>query len=402
MNRHPVFLRLGAACLCLAFLAACGTSQKMTDLDRIEPGETPAEDTVEAGLWMKMDDVEKDLKGSRLRVRDPELNGYVRQVVCRISPEYCEQIRVYILKRPYFNASMAPNGVMVVWTGLLLRAENEAQLAFVLGHELAHFQERHTLKRWQDLRSKTDGLMFFKVATAVVGLGIVGQLSEIAVLGSVMSFSRDQERESDQSGLEMIAAAGYDPREGSKIWQYLIAEREAEEDEEPSVFFSSHPSSKERAENLVTQADAILAERPEDGLVLGKGTYLARTRAWHREWLKDELRLRRYDGALELFNRLIANEQQDREGISPSLVQFFRGEVFRLRHEDGDARAALTAYDAALSGSDVPVEVHRGRGLVLWELGQEAAARRAFERYLQEAPEAEDRLLIENYLSQLS
>ena len=386
----------------LSFLVACGTSQKMTDLDRIEPGEKPAEDTVEAGLWMRMNEVERDIKGSRLRVRDPELNAYMRQVVCRIAPEYCAQIRIYILNKPYFNASMAPNGVMVVWTGLLLRAENEAQLAFVLGHELAHFQERHTLKRWQDLRNKTDGLMFFKIATAVVGLGVVGQLSEIAVLGSVMSFSRDQERESDDKGLTMIAAAGYDPREGSKIWQHLIAEREAEEDEEPSAFFSSHPSSKERSENLKTQAETMLTTDFEASRDLGKGSYLAHTRPWHREWLKDELRLRRYNGALHLFNRLIAKEREEREGVSPALVQFFRGEVFRLRRNDGDARAALTAYDAAMTGEDVPVEVHRGRGLVLWDLGQETAAREAFERYLAEAPEAEDKLLIENYLAKLS
>ena len=48
---------------------------------------------------------------------------------------------------PQFNAMMAPNGMMLVWSGLLLRVENEAQLAAILGHELGHYLERHSVEQ---------------------------------------------------------------------------------------------------------------------------------------------------------------------------------------------------------------------------------------------------------------
>jgi predicted Zn-dependent protease len=66
-------------------------------------------------------------------VRDPALNAYVRSVLCKVTDDYCRDVRVYIVDVPYFNASMAPNGAMMVWTGTLLRVRNEAQLALVLG-----------------------------------------------------------------------------------------------------------------------------------------------------------------------------------------------------------------------------------------------------------------------------
>ena len=72
-------------------------------------------------------------------VRDPVLNAYVRKVLCRtIGDAHCAPIRLYIIRTSQFNASMAPNGMMQVWTGLLLRMDNEAQLATVLGHEMGH------------------------------------------------------------------------------------------------------------------------------------------------------------------------------------------------------------------------------------------------------------------------
>ena len=52
-----------------------------------------------------------------MRVRDPALNAYVKNVACRAAEAYCKDLRVYIMNVPAFNASMAPNGMMIVWTG---------------------------------------------------------------------------------------------------------------------------------------------------------------------------------------------------------------------------------------------------------------------------------------------
>lgn len=119
------------------------------------PGQRPRIDTTEAGLWMVMDRAEEDLKTSGHLVKDEELNGYLKSIACRLLPKYCDDIRVYLVQMPYFNATMAPNGAIQIWTGLLLRVQNEAQLAAIIGHELGHYLRRHSLQRMQDAINKT-------------------------------------------------------------------------------------------------------------------------------------------------------------------------------------------------------------------------------------------------------
>ena len=60
------------------------------------------------------------------------------------------------MNRPAFNASIAANGYMEVWSGLLLRVDDEAQLAFVLGHEIGHYRERHSVALMRTLRGRAN------------------------------------------------------------------------------------------------------------------------------------------------------------------------------------------------------------------------------------------------------
>jgi hypothetical protein len=118
MKCKPAYLWILALCLsCLA----CATTQ----VQDIKPGEKPALESDEAGLWMAMDDIEANLKTSGRVEHDPDLNAYVNKILCKLQPEYCNDIRYVIVQTPHFNASMAPNGFMQVWTGLMLRAQNE-------------------------------------------------------------------------------------------------------------------------------------------------------------------------------------------------------------------------------------------------------------------------------------
>ena len=103
----------------------------------------PALETDEGGLWGMMDREETRLRRSPFVVRDAELNKYLQDLVCRLGGDHCPDIRVHVVRTPLFNATMAPNGMMQVWTGLLLRAENEAQLAAILGHEIGPVSYTH-------------------------------------------------------------------------------------------------------------------------------------------------------------------------------------------------------------------------------------------------------------------
>ncbi len=168
MKRCKISLFLLLLCAgCVSCATPRGTPGAMDD---IRPSQRPGVSSDEAGLWMYMDRIESRLKTSGRLVTDPALNAYVRQIVCRLDPVHCADIRIYIVDTPHFNASMAPNGCMQVWTGLMIRAENEAQLAYVLGHEMAHYLRRHTLQQWRTVRDTSSALAFFSLAAAAAGV----------------------------------------------------------------------------------------------------------------------------------------------------------------------------------------------------------------------------------------
>ncbi len=211
-------------------------------------GLRPDESTVEGGLWALSDKAEAKAKQSGELNADPALNAYVREVACRVAAEYCGDIRVYVMDRPFFNAGMAPNGYMEVWSGSLLRARDEAELAFVLGHEATHFAQDHMIERWQAAKARATGAMLAGIAIQAVGaaaavntgsyaaardiMDVTGGLVNIVYLGTLASlfgFSREQETQADELGLKRAAAAGYSPSAGVNVWTALREENAASE-----------------------------------------------------------------------------------------------------------------------------------------------------------------------------
>jgi beta-barrel assembly-enhancing protease len=154
----------------------------------------PAVETDEGGLWAMMDREETRLRRSSFAVRDEGLSAYLLNLVCRLGGEHCPDIRVHVVRTPHFNASMAPNGMMQVWSGLLLRVENEAQLAAVVGHELGHYLERHTLERLRDAKNRAAFGQFLGM------FGLAGAIAQLGVLASMFAFSREQEEREDRFG----------------------------------------------------------------------------------------------------------------------------------------------------------------------------------------------------------
>jgi predicted Zn-dependent protease len=381
--------------LLLALLAGCGSPASRDELPDAPAQERPALTTDEAGLWMVMDRVEQDIKTSGRLVEDPQLNAYVRGVMCKVAPEYCGTIRLYILDMPDFNAAMAPNGLMVVFTGALLRCRNEAQLAYLLAHETIHFQRRHTLQQWRQVRTATSALLFPQIALSVVGLGPVALLADLAAIGSLLQFSREQEREADSFGLGRVAAAGYAPGESADIWTRLIAENEVADDDEPPLFFATHPPSEEREENLRNQAAKLTAA---GGAGIDRAAeYAAATLRYRDGWLRGELRRREYDRLLFVLDSL------ETQGLRPGEIDFYRGELYRLRadQQKGDRASAIDFYRKAVAGEGAPAAAHRGLAEVYRQGGDYAAARAEFAEYLRLAPDAPDRAMIESYLQTL-
>ena len=234
-------------------------------IEDIKPQETPSIETIEAGLWMQMNNYEEKLKTSGSRLKDKDLEKYLKNILCNLSRDYCKDIRVYVQDIPYFNAFMAPNGMMVVWTGLLLRAQNEAQVAAVIGHEAGHYIKRHSLKSWLDAKSRTDLMVLLSLGLAVGGVpagGDIFNLTQLLQIGFMAKHSRDNEREADKIGLDFLINSGYDPYEAPKIWENIVKEMELGEVNKPLSFLASHPAPEERIKNLKKQINIGIIGAP--------------------------------------------------------------------------------------------------------------------------------------------
>ena len=363
--------------------------EKVAEAPKVLPsaiGYVP-QDEDERGLWLQMDEYERDLKHSKQLIRDPELNAYVRSVLCKtVGQDKCAATRIYIMRTPYFNASMAPNGMMTVWSGLLLRVRNEAELASVLGHEFGHFEYQHTLRLFKEIRKKTDAMAWL----SLIPYGI-GAIAQIGLAGSIFSFNRDMEREADMKGLGYIANAGYDPREASAIWAQLRDEMDAtalernrkSKKDKNGGFFATHPNTKERMEYLSIEAakfDATTATR-------GEAEFNSVMFKWWPMLIDDQIMLNDFGATEFLIGRLATN------GWTPELL-FARGELYRNRNGTGDMAKALDFYNQSVAGNPNLAEAWRGLGIAQMKSGAYDAGQASLKQYLTMKPDAEDKALI--------
>lgn len=401
-----LFRNVSGVLACSILLIGCNPGEPVTDAQSalenepetvvyapapapdIKVGQRPPSDTDEAGIWMMVDRSEDRTKTSGGRVHDPALNKYVRDIVCELSGPYCRDVRVYIARVPHFNASMSPNGMMVVWTGLLLRVRNEAQLATVLGHEIGHYLRRHGIQRFRRIRDTYGFLTFMSMGMAMVGIPLVTDIAAIAAAGGLSSFSRENESEADAIGLQRIAKAGYDPREAAIVWRNIVEESKHSEKERKFDFFlSSHPRPEDRQKELEARAEAVLET---DGSTRGN-RHTERFRAaiapWRDRLLRDEMRRREYKRSLGLMDMLIE------DGFRVGELRYFKGEIYRLRddEEQKDRQAAMREYDASLKIGGYPVDIHKSIGLLKLRMDRRVQAAESFQRYLSLRPDAPER-----------
>ena len=358
------------------------------------PGTTPVAGTDEAELWYAMEREETELARSPMRVRDPALNQYVRDVACKVSEGYCKDLRVYIMNVPAFNASMAPNGMMIVWTGALLRMRNEAELAFVTGHEIGHFRAQHTLHQWRRMKDTSALLSAFQVLAYGAGAPNTAMLGSLGIYATMFKFSRDQEREADRLGFQAVVADGYDPNAGADLWARMLREENTDRYRSKSTVFATHPATEERLADVRAAAAAVPQPAPT---MRNAAEFRAEVRPFLKDWLVAELAQRRYDDSILVFQELLDEAPVEDRG----LLTFALGEAYRRRDMAGDRDKARDLYVRASTLEGVPPEAWRELGFALQKTGNPIGARRAFEHYLHVLPNADDRAFVQRAMDKL-
>ncbi len=176
-----------------------------------------------------------------------------------------------VLNDPVVNAFAVPGGFIYFTRGILAFMNNEAELAGVLGHEIGHVTARHSVS--QISRSQLFGLGLGAGSVISPSFGRLGQLAQAGLGLLFLKYGRDDERESDQLGLEYMYRLGYDPRALSVFFEVFQNMREGPEGMVPD-WLSTHPSPPDRIAATRSEAEALVAERGAKDFRLGTQSFL--------------------------------------------------------------------------------------------------------------------------------
>jgi beta-barrel assembly-enhancing protease len=350
------------------------------------PGYLP-QDKDERGLWMQTEEYERELKNSAFVMHDAGLNGYVRSVFCKtVGATECKGVRIYVVRTPYFNASMAPNGMMQIYSGLFLRVRDEAQFAAILGHEYTHYKHRHSIIGFRDAQKKLGTAAWF------AGFGLIGSFILLGAVGSVYSFTRDMEADADAGSVPMMVHAGYDAHAASAVWEQLRAEQDAtalargktSRKDKDRGMFQTHPPTAERMATLKGLADV---SRPEGPVSVHQSEYRTALAPYWADFVDDQVKLNDF-GATDFLLENLA-----RQGWTSDLL-YARGELYRARGRADDLPKAAEFYRQSIAAQTAPIEAWRGLGLALLRSGAKAEGQSALKDYLGKRPDASDRAMI--------
>lgn len=233
------------AALCALLALACATSALGRRQLKIFP-ESEMESMGTAAF--------AQLVGSTPASTDAVVNAYVTCVARAVTGALTGadagrswEVRVFADDTP--NAFALPGGKIGVHTGLLPVTENQDQLAVVIGHEVSHVLAGHANERMSTEFAAQSALGLLQAATDAgnpLHGQVLGALGVGAQVGVLLPYGRAHEREADLLGLDLMARAGFDPRQSILLWRNMAAAGGAE----PVEFLSTHPSHDSRIREL--------------------------------------------------------------------------------------------------------------------------------------------------------
>jgi predicted Zn-dependent protease len=204
----------------------------------------------------------QEVESSARLVTDPVINEYVNRIGQNLVRNSDARVpfTIKVLDTEEVNAFALPGGFFYVNSGLILAADNEAELAGVMAHEIAHVAARHATKNM----TRAQIWNMASVPLIFIGGPVAFAISEVAGLAvplGFLKFSRDAEREADLLGLEYDYASGYDPQAFVEFFEKLNVEKK-----KPNMVakaFATHPMNVERIQAAQDEIRKYLPDREE-------------------------------------------------------------------------------------------------------------------------------------------
>lgn len=249
---------LAALAASLVFLVGCATVQTTNPgtvgIDRKQQMLVSEEDIEKGAAQAYAQEVRKARDAGKLNA-DRALTVRVRNIAQRLipvtrvfrpdAPQW--RWKVNTLETKELNAYAMPGGKIMVYSGLADKLQlTDAELAAVIGHEIAHALREHTRERVSRAYAQQLALAGVAVVTGA-GEQVLNIANTVAAVTFQLPHSREQEAEADVIGLELMARAGYDPNAAVSVWKKMM---NAEGNGGPPEFLSTHPAPQTRIEGL--------------------------------------------------------------------------------------------------------------------------------------------------------
>ena len=205
---------------------------------------------------------------------DPEMTDYVAALGGRLtarSGDARQEFEFFVVRDSQINAFALPGGFIGIHTGLILAAQGESEVAGVIAHEIAHVTQKH-IARMVSHQSNSRLVSIAALAVAILAARSNSQMGEAAlafgqagVIQSQLNFTRDNEREADRVGLQLLEGAGFDPRGMSGFFERLQRATRVYEGGAPS-YLRTHPMTHERIADIQNRVEGLPYRQVPDSL----------------------------------------------------------------------------------------------------------------------------------------
>jgi predicted Zn-dependent protease len=348
----------------------------------------------------------KKFDSSHKMWEDPLLDAYLSDIVQRLVAQAHPRPFVYSLRvvnEGSINAFTFGGGLLYVNAGLVARMENEAQLAMVLAHEIAHVTESHVTKGIEE----TYGIQLLgeiaRVTAASTGAtaktqippALLDKTYEYSMKASVSGHGRANESEADVVGLDYMVKAGFDPREAPGTFEQLMKEY-GDQTAIKNFFYGDHPTNKARIEKLTGLVQSKYSGDLETRkLITNTAEFKQRTRELVVEVGRLDYERKKFKTATAMFEKaLLANDKDH-------LSHYYLGKIASETGGQASLPQAVTHLTAAIQLNDKFADSYRELGLAYYKQRNNPKAIEAFERYLSLNGGAKDAPAIKRYLDEL-
>lgn len=263
-------------------------------------------------------------------VDDTEIVGYVEDVVERVHKEVPPMpfsVNTSVVANGALNAFAAPAGYVFVFTGLIHHVDHEAEMAGVIAHELAHVSQRHIAKRVEQMQKIQVGALAGMLAGLFLGGGDAGQAvllgSQAAAQSAILNYSRDNEREADQVGMNYFVDAGYPPEGMVGAFEKLRKMHWLGGGSLPP-WLSTHPGVEERIEylgNRIKRLPQDVQERKHDDARFFRIRHLVRAKYYPPETALSFFPEENDDDCMNIMGRAVVLDRANRKKEAEAVFQ---------------------------------------------------------------------------------